>query len=87
MPSPCFVRLGNSTIYSVGSIPTSSLALVRNSETQPRIKETERKGYTLMAPDAVPMIMSLRLGSQARAVGLLGNPCSSVCKRKGCEFI
>lgn len=38
------------------------------------------KGYTLMAPDAVPMIINRRLGSQARAVGLLGNPCWTVCK-------
>jgi len=37
------------------------------------------KGYTLMAPDAVPMIISRRLGSQARAVGLFGKPCCTVC--------
>lgn len=39
------------------------------------------KGYTLMAPDAVPMIISRRLGSQARAVGLFGKPCCTVWKR------
>lgn len=46
-----------------------------------------RKGYTLMAPDAVPMIISRKLGSHARAVGLFGNPCCTVCKEQEKIFI
>ena len=34
------------------------------------------KGYTLTAPVLVPMASSLSLGSYAKALGLLGNPCS-----------
>lgn len=45
------------------------------------------KGYTLMAPDAVPMIISRKLGSHARAVGLFGNPCCTVCKEQEKIFI
>lgn len=36
------------------------------------------QGYTLIAPEAVPIIISRKLGSQARAVGLFGKPCCTV---------
>lgn len=37
-----------------------------------------KKGYTLMAPDFVPMAISCSLGSKAKALGWWGNPCSTV---------
>jgi hypothetical protein len=36
------------------------------------------EGYTLTEPVAVPMASNRRAGSQAKAVGLFGNPCCTV---------
>lgn len=38
----------------------------------------EPRGYTLTEPVAVPMASNRRAGSQAKAVGLCGNPCCTV---------
>lgn len=51
-----------------------------------------RKGYTLMAPDFVPMAINCSLGSKAKALGWWGKPCSTVWvikgeKKKNTQFI
>lgn len=40
------------------------------------------KGYTLMAPDLVPIAISSSLGSKAKALGWWGNPCSTVWRQR-----